>query len=111
MDVLETGTFPLPWHEEDKLSARFWLERYLYFARRDGVEPEPDDFFYRCLRNGRFTAKRWGYKKYNKLLQHSMVMIPMDLQVCFIGLVFFSEVWFRSGHSGRVSSTSRCTTS
>ena len=69
MDVSETGTFPLPWHAEEKLSARFWLERYLYFARKDGVEPEPDDFFYRCLKNGKFTKQRWGYKKYTKLFK------------------------------------------
>ena len=65
----ETGTFPLPWHSEEKLSAKFWLERYLYWTRRDGVQPGPLDYFFRCLRNGRFTEKRWGYKKYTKLFK------------------------------------------
>ena len=104
-----TGTFPLPTHPNKKLCCKFWIERYLYWVRKDGVCPERDDYFFKCLKKGRFRSQRWGYKRYSALMKLVARFNGYSGKE-HSGLFFFwskiGVLVFWLGHSGRVSSAS-----
>ena len=84
----------MPRHANALFSPATWYCKYLNFVKIDGVEPEPEEFFFRAIEGFRFKKKRLGYKKFGLFWKEAAVLNGYDAKH-FSGLLKeFCELFF-----------------